>query len=217
MTHHVHQCGHTGVAATVAKTRRRFCILKVHDLAKTVKFQCAFCLEMQAKAKSQVMAELPKSRLAPCTTPFYCTSCDYFDPYLVTVGHNKTTKYYGVIFTCLNTRAAHLELAVDCSTMEFIQVLWRFFSVRATSHVPQGPYNETNNPCQRVEFVQKIVDAFRKRWTWDVFPSLIRWKNGTHKKKKRASRRLCVSPDSECNSWKLEHWSNRQHLCRTRW
>ena len=31
---------------------------------------------------------------------------------------------------CLNTRAVHLELAVDCSRMEFLQVLHRFFSIR---------------------------------------------------------------------------------------
>ena len=37
--HHVHQCGHTAVTATVAKTRTRFWILKAHDLAKSVKFR----------------------------------------------------------------------------------------------------------------------------------------------------------------------------------
>ena len=130
ITRQVHQCGHSAVAATVAKTRRRFWILKAHGLAKSVKFRCVFCREMQAKAESQVMAELPVCRLAPFTPPFYYTSCDYFGPYHVKVGRNKTTKYYGVIFTCLNTRAVHLELAVDSSTMEFIQVLRRFFSVR---------------------------------------------------------------------------------------
>ena len=35
-----------------------------------------------------------------------------------------------MIFTCLNTRAVHLELAVDCSTQEFLQVLRRFFAIR---------------------------------------------------------------------------------------
>ena len=294
ITRQVHQCGHSAVAATVAKTRRRFWILKAHDLAKSVKFRCVFCREMQAKADSQVMAELPVCRLAPFTPPFYYTSCDYFGPYHVKVGRNKTTKYYGVTFTCLNTRAVHLELAVDSSTMEFIQVLRRFFSVRgqpslmisdngsqfigaerllkelikgwdieklrefsaekgikwqfttpasphqngcaealvksckmalkkaigeqvltpfelytcllevtnlvnqrpsgripndpddgsylcpndillgrSSSHVPQGPFRETKNPRLRVEFVQKIVDSFWKRWTRDVFPSLI--------------------------------------------
>ena len=50
---------------------------------------------------------------------------------------------------------------------------------RSSSHVPQGPFRETKNPRLRVEFVQKIVDWFWKRWTRDVFPSFIprkKWK-----------------------------------------
>ncbi|XP_068697574.1 uncharacterized protein [Montipora foliosa] len=44
---------------------------------------------------------------------------------------------------------------------------------RAASEVPQGPLKETQNPRHRVEFVQKIVDSFWKRWSRDVFPSLV--------------------------------------------
>ena len=44
---------------------------------------------------------------------------------------------------------------------------------RATSMVPQGPFRESINPRHRVEFVQKIVDTFWRRWTRDVFPSLV--------------------------------------------
>ena len=127
---HVHQCGHAGIAATVAKIRSRYWIIGAHDLAKSVKFRCVFCREMGVKAEFQVMADLPPSRVAPLTPPFYFTSCDYFGTYSVRIGRNKTTKHYGVIFTCLNTRAVHLDLAVDCSTMEFIQVLRRFSALR---------------------------------------------------------------------------------------
>ena len=35
---------------------------------------------------------------------------------------------------------------------------------RASSEVPQGPFKETKNPRERVEFVQKIVNSFWKRW-----------------------------------------------------
>ena len=76
------------------------------------------------------MSNLPRQRLAPFTPPFHNTACDYFGPMQVKVGRNKTAKHYGVIFTCLNTRAVHLELAVDCSSMEFLQVLRRFFALR---------------------------------------------------------------------------------------
>ena len=76
------------------------------------------------------MSDLPTERLSPFAPAFYVTSCDFFGPYSVKVGRNKTAKHYGVLFTCLNTRAVHLELAVDYSAMEFIQVLRRFFAIR---------------------------------------------------------------------------------------
>ena len=82
------------------------------------------------KTEIQMMADLPDERMAPFTPPFHFTSVDYFGPLQVKVSRNKTAKHYGVIFTYLNTRAVHLELAVDCSTMEFLQVLRRFFSMR---------------------------------------------------------------------------------------
>ena len=81
------------------------------------------------------MSALPQLRLAPYTPPFHFTSCDYFGPISVKIGRNKTTKHYGVIFTCLNTRAVHLELAIDLSTMEFLQVLRRFFAMRGQLEV----------------------------------------------------------------------------------
>ena len=43
---------------------------------------------------------------------------------------------------------------------------------RATSEVPQGPFNDTKNPRRRLEFVQRIVDSSWKRWRRDIFPSL---------------------------------------------
>ena len=50
---------------------------------------------------------------------------------------------------------------------------------RASTTVPQGPFRETKNPRHRVEFIQRIIDSFWKRWYRDVFPSLVprkKWK-----------------------------------------
>lgn len=44
---------------------------------------------------------------------------------------------------------------------------------RSSSNTPQGPFKPTKNPKNRVEFIQRIVDTFWKRWTNDVFPSLM--------------------------------------------
>ena len=130
ITRHKHQFGHPGVVTTTAKIRQQYWILKGNKLSKSVKSRCVICREMAHKTEEQLMADLPDLRLAPHTPPFYYTSCDYFGPYNVKIGRNKQMKHYGVIFTCLNTRAVHLELAMDLSTMEFMQVLRRFFSIR---------------------------------------------------------------------------------------
>ena len=99
-------------------------------MSRIVKRKCTFCREFEAKAETQLMADLPSCRLQPYTPPFIHTACDYFEPIKVKLGRNKTAKHYGVIFTCLNTRAVHCELATDASTMDFLQVLRRFFSYR---------------------------------------------------------------------------------------
>lgn len=71
---HAHQFGHPGVATTVAKTRTKYWIVRAHDLAKSIKFHCVVCHEIGARDESQVMADLPQSRLAPFTPPFHHTS-----------------------------------------------------------------------------------------------------------------------------------------------
>ena len=135
ITSHMHNHGHPGVATTTAKTRRRYWIIKANKLSKAVKFKCVTCRQMAHTAETQLMADLPQLRLAPQTPPFYYTACDYFGPFSVKIGLNKRAQHYGVIFTCLNTRAVHLELAVDLTTMEFMQVLRRFFSIRGYPEV----------------------------------------------------------------------------------
>ena len=43
ITRHAHQYGHNGVAATTARTRRKFWILRGNKPSKAVKFKCGFC------------------------------------------------------------------------------------------------------------------------------------------------------------------------------
>lgn len=68
------------VAATTAKTRRKFCILKGNRLSKSVNFKCRFCCEMAHKTETKLMENLLPPRLVPYTPPFYITACDYFAP-----------------------------------------------------------------------------------------------------------------------------------------
>ena len=159
VTRQAHQYGHSGVAATTAKCRRKYWIVRGHNLSRVVKRKCTFCREFEAKAETQLMADLPSCRLQPYTPPFHHTVCDYFGPIKVKLGRNKTAKHYGVIFTSLNTRAVHCELATDASTMDFLQVLRRFLSYRGYPKLMIS-----NNGSQMVGAERELHDMIKG---WD--------------------------------------------------
>ena len=75
------------------------------------------------------MADLPSSRLRLHEPPFSQVCIDYFGPLSVKLKRSEV-KRYGCLFTCLTTRAIHLEVAIDLSTSFFINVLRRFVSRR---------------------------------------------------------------------------------------
>lgn len=76
------------------------------------------------------MGELPHQRLAYGQRTFtYCGMDYYFGPMLVTIGR-RPAKRWGVIFTCLKTRAIHLELASSNATSSAIKSLRRILSRR---------------------------------------------------------------------------------------
>ncbi|XP_066911613.1 uncharacterized protein [Clytia hemisphaerica] len=77
------------------------------------------------------MADLPKERLSVGSHAFENVGVDYFGPINVKQGRRTrrtagTAKRYGALFTCMTTRALHLELAGDLSTDSFILALRRF-------------------------------------------------------------------------------------------
>ena len=65
------------------------------------------------------MADLPQDRLEP-PPPFSYCGVDYFGPWYVKEGR-KELKKYGVLFTCMASRAIHLEVACTMETDFFYQ------------------------------------------------------------------------------------------------
>ena len=126
ITRHFHQIGHAGVATTVAKIKTKFWIIRAHDLAKSVKFRCVCSREIEARTETQLMADLPRTRLEPFTPPFHYTACDYFGPYKVKISRNTTTKHYKVILPA-RTRELYTW---SWLAVEFMQTLRRFFAIR---------------------------------------------------------------------------------------
>ncbi|CAC5360792.1 unnamed protein product [Mytilus coruscus] len=76
------------------------------------------------------MPPFPKSRVSQ-STPFSSTGLDYLGP-LFTKSNGENNKRWICFFTCLVTRAIHLEVISDMTTEGFLYAFRRFISVRGT-------------------------------------------------------------------------------------
>jgi hypothetical protein len=73
------------------------------------------------------MAPLPLSRLGLSMKAFDKCGVDYAGPFFTKAGRGKAkNKRYLCLFTCVATRAVHLEIAYSLDTGSFLNAFWRF-------------------------------------------------------------------------------------------
>ena len=132
--HYHEQCKHQGRVMTQGLIRSAgFWIINAHSEIYQFIGKCVTCKRFRGSLGKQKMADLPSDRVSECS-PFDYTGVDYFGPFIVKEGR-KELKRYGVMFTCLSSRAVHLEIANSLSTDSFINALRRFMSVRGPIRV----------------------------------------------------------------------------------
>ena len=119
---------HLGQLRVVAESRKKYWILGARKLAKRIGYDCVTCRRWRNKSCNQLMSNLPECRIIPGGSPFQYCCIDYFGPMLIKYGRRARTKAYGIIFTCLTTRAIYIDLATDISTDKFLLAFRRFIS-----------------------------------------------------------------------------------------
>ena len=121
---------------------------------------------MAARQCSQIMAPLPAFRVGDGEFPFEVVGVDYFGPFVVKKGRGEV-KRYACLFTCMFTRAIHIEVTPFMSTESFVLALQRFIARRGQPRIIvsdngsnfRGAYNELRNvlrewdPSKVSEFV----------------------------------------------------------------
>ena len=134
--------GCMGKNMVLASVREKFWIIGANQLIRKVVSSCLFCRKRKGKAGQQLMASLPPDRIEGDLPPFTNVGVDYFGPFSVTNGR-KSEKRYGVIFTCLSSRAIHLEMAHSLDTSSCINALRRFIARRGQVKIMRSD-NGTN-------------------------------------------------------------------------
>ncbi|XP_062610035.1 uncharacterized protein LOC134271839 [Saccostrea cucullata] len=95
--------------------------------------KCVTCKKLRGKLEYQKMADLPCDRLTS-GPPFTSVGIDTFGPWKVVARRTRggviNSKRWAIIFSCLSTRAVHIEIIEEMSSSSFINALRRFESLR---------------------------------------------------------------------------------------
>ena len=122
---------HAGPDITLGEIRQKYWIVKGKSSVKSEILKCIVCKRLKTAASEQYMSDLPKDRVTPNEPPFTNIGVDYFGPLYVKRGRSQI-KHYGCLFTCLVTRAIHLELASCLDTSSFNYALQRLVARRGS-------------------------------------------------------------------------------------
>ena len=122
------------------------------------------CRRFGGALHKQKMTQLPDDRLQ-CTPPFTYCAVDYFGPFNIK-DRRSVVPRYGVLFTCMMSRATHLETANSLESDSFINALRRFIAIRepvrqlrcdrGTNFV--GTHNQLN--CELASMTNRKVAQF---------------------------------------------------------
>ncbi|XP_070535105.1 uncharacterized protein [Ptychodera flava] len=160
------EVGHLGRNSMLAKLREKYWILRAPTAIRNLVTKCVICRKYRAKVCEQKMSDLPKDRITPEEPPFTRTGVDYFGPLEVKRGR-VTEKRYGAIFTCMATRAVHLEVACSLDTDSCINAIRRFIARRG-----QVKSIRSDNGTNFIAADKELKESIR-RWNQEKIAEML--------------------------------------------
>ncbi|XP_058803796.1 uncharacterized protein LOC131671423 [Phymastichus coffea] len=168
---------HQNNETVINELRQQFYIVGLRTRLRSLAMRCLICRMRRARPVNPPMADLPKCRTAYYQRPFTHCGIDYFGPMFVKIGRRRE-KRWGVLFTCMSTRAIHVELANTLSASSTILAIERLAGRRGCPQVMYSD-NATNFVKARKELDDAVVAikpedlqqfAAKKRFRWRFNP-----------------------------------------------
>ena len=120
---------HQGRGMTISEIRNNgYWILGLSNAVKKLVHGCVTCARLRGAPCQQKMADLPPERLLN-SPPFTFIGCDLFGPFFIKQGRSQVKRWV-VLFSCMCSRAIHLESVHSLSTDSFISAFKRLVAVR---------------------------------------------------------------------------------------
>lgn len=166
--------GHVGAVQVLGSLRRSFWIVRGMAQVRRVLGKCPKCKLLYQGPENQIMAPLPPERVCSGGRPFRFCGVDYFGPFLAKQGRSLH-KRYGCLFTCLQTRAVHIEVAHSLSTDSFIMALMRFTNRRGMPEVVYSD-NGSNFVGAEKELMRSLNTSDQNELSRRLLAKGIEWK-----------------------------------------
>ena len=124
-THRV--CIHQGTEPVKAFPQQRYHAFSLRKCLFSIKFFSFLCRRHNAENIQPIMAPLPAFRLPSAATqlPFSNSGQNFFGPVYSGGTQGNLEEHYGMILTCVITRAVKLESCTDLNTGTFLNAIWR--------------------------------------------------------------------------------------------
>ncbi|XP_066598844.1 uncharacterized protein [Prorops nasuta] len=177
---------HSGIQSTLHFIRHKYWLLDGKNQVRYVIHKCIPCFRFRAQPVSYKMGDLPEFRVNQAR-PFKNTGIDYCGPLFIKerkFRNRGRIKVYICVFICMTTRAIHLEVVSDMTTVGFLGALSRFIGRRG---IPTNVYSDNgtnfigaNNELKQLyvlfnsESFHNEVNHFalRKHISWHFIPPL---------------------------------------------
>lgn len=117
---------------TAAYLRNRFHIPRISEKVRNYIHGCMKCYRFLKRQQEILMGSLPKDRVK-ITRSFQHTGVDYAGPITIKAYQGRCKKFlkaYIAVFICLCTKAIHIELVSDLSSLAFLAAFKRFCARR---------------------------------------------------------------------------------------
>ena len=121
---------HEGTEYVRSVLRQEYWIIGLRNASRNVKVKCVKCRKQRAGVSQPFMADLPRERLSERVFPFTNTGVDYFGPFEVKF-MRKTMKRWRCLFTCLTSRAVHIEVVPSLEAETSLTAITRFIARRS--------------------------------------------------------------------------------------
>lgn len=174
--HHHALFNHANHATVMNELNQRYHIVGLRGALRFICSRCQWCRTHRAMPKTLPIGDLPPERLTANQPPFTAAACDLFGPLTVTIGR-RHEKRWGVLYTCLTTRAVHLELAASLTSSSLLLSLRRLMARRGTPTILYsdnatnfvGAEREISDALQTAEEAMKNF-AVERRIIWKKIP-----------------------------------------------